>query len=162
MKRLKHELPPIFSRQSRILILGSFPSVKSREISFYYGHKMNRFWKVLSILLNEKLPENNSERKALVLNHKIALWDVVQSCEINGSSDSSIRNVKANEISRITSFANIALIVCNGSKAYDLFNKFINDAGPKVIKLPSTSPANAAWSLDKLVEAYRVILEYVD
>lgn len=161
MRRLFHEFPPIYSSSSKVLILGSFPSVKSREISFYYGHKMNRFWKVLAELFKEKLPQNNSERRQMVIDHHLALWDVIESCEIVGSADSTIRNVKVNNIEQLIAEIPVRLIVCNGNTAYQLFQRYIKDVDVKILKLPSTSPANASWHLSDLVEKYKIILSYI-
>ena len=160
MQRFYHEFPPIYSSHSKVLILGSFPSVKSREISFYYGHKMNRFWKVLSNIYQEEEPLTNQERTQFILEHNLALWDVIESCEIQGSSDSSIKNVKVNDIPNLIKNSNIKLIICNGTKSYNLFLKYIEGIDIKVIKFPSTSPANAACGLDRLIEEYKVILNY--
>jgi len=161
MKRVLHELPKIYSKESKVLILGSFPSVKSREISFYYGHKMNRFWKVLSFLFNEDIPVQNDSRTEFILRHKLALWDVIESCEITGSSDSSIKNVRVNDIKSISKNSDLQLIICNGNKAYDLYKKHVKGIDIPVVKLPSTSPANAAWSFERLCEQYKVILDYL-
>lgn len=165
----EHTFGPVFDRHSRFLILGSFPSVKSREINFYYGHPQNRFWKMLAALLEpEALLETIGDKRAFLLRHRIALWDVIASCDILGSSDSSIRNVAPNDISRILSAASIEAILCNGGKSYDLFQKYCCSGRlkpgkspittpqqmPPVYKLPSTSPANAAWSLERLSAAW--------
>ena len=148
--RLLHTIPPVFNRNSKILILGSFPSVKSREAEFFYGHKQNRFWKVLANLLNESVPENTEEKKQLLLSNGIALWDVIKSCTITGSSDSSIKT------------ANISQIFTNGSTADKLYKKHIYPFTQiEAIKLPSTSPANAAFTLDKLLREWNVILKYL-
>lgn len=162
MNRLIHELNPIYSADSKVMILGSFPSVKSREVSFYYGNQRNRFWKVISSILERDVPESNRAKKEMILDCKIALWDVIQSCEINGSSDSSIKNAKVNNIERVLSETKVKLIVCNGKKAYDLFNKYVGINSVKVMSLPSTSPANASYSFEKLVENYRIILNYLN
>lgn len=159
MEALSHQFEPIFNEQSRILILGTFPSVKSRETNFYYGHPQNRFWKVLAALTADQLPLTIEEKKAFLLKHHIAIWDVIQSCEIQGSSDTSIRNVVANDITQITAHAPITHIYANGAKAYDLFMRYCsNPDSLPVTKLPSTSPANAASSLEKLIQAWSCIL----
>lgn len=159
MEAMSHQFEPIFDDTSRILILGTFPSVKSREIHFYYGHPQNRFWKVLAVLTNEPLSATIDEKKSLLLKHHIAIWDVIQSCEIQGSSDASIRNVIANDISLITSRAPITHIYANGAKAYELFMRYCeNPRQLPVSKLPSTSPANASCSLDRLIQEWRCIL----
>ena len=151
-----HTFEPIYNDKSRILILGSLPSVKSREESFYYGHPQNRFWKVLAGILGDDVPVTIEEKKAFLLKSGIAVWDVIASCDIIGSSDSSIRNVVANDMNVITSKASIEAIYTNGDKAYKLFLKYCkNQSQAPVYKLPSTSPANAAYSVDKLIEQWR-------
>lgn len=159
-QRVEHEFGPVYDRNSRVLILGSFPSVKSREQQFYYGHPQNRFWKVLASVCKEEIPVTISQKRAFLLQKRIALWDVIASCEIVGSSDSSIKNVKANEIDRILEETDIRLICCNGDKSYRLFQKYLSgQAGDiSVCRLPSTSPANAACSLLQLCEAWEQIL----
>lgn len=150
-----HTFGPVYDEASRVLILGSFPSVKSRENQFYYGHPQNRFWKMLAEIAGEEVPGTIEEKKIFLLNRRIAVWDVIESCEIEGSSDSSIRNVVANDMDIILQQAPIEKILCNGGKAYELFLKYCAAPGyPPVKKMPSTSPANAAWRLDKLVEAW--------
>lgn len=159
---LFHTIPPVFDENSKILILGSFPSVKSREAEFFYGHKQNRFWKVLATLLNEKIPETIAEKKQLLLTHNIALWDVIKSCTITGSSDSSIKNVVPNDLELILRTAKISQIFTNGSTADRLYKKHIFPVTKlTAIKLPSTSPANAAFTLDKLLQEWNVILRYL-
>lgn len=153
--KLNHPLMPIYNEHSKILILGSFPSVKSRECGFYYGHPQNRFWKVLAALFNEPMPEAIEAKKEFLLHHKIALWDVVKSCEITGSDDNTISDVTANDLSVLLSDTQIKVIYCNGSTAYSLYNKYIYPVTRlKAIKLPSTSPANAGYSLTELISAY--------
>lgn len=147
-----HPIKPIYNKDSKILILGSFPSVKSREQEFFYGHPQNRFWRVLSAVFDESVPVTNEEKTAFLLNHNIALWDVIHSCDIVGSSDSSIKNVVPNDISRIIEESNIVQIFTNGKKSDQLYQKHILHISEfESICLPSTSPANATWSLDKLV-----------
>ena len=159
MESLSHQFKPVFNEQSRILILGTFPSVKSRETNFYYGHPQNRFWKVLAALLKKTVPMTIEEKKAFLLKNHIAIWDVIQSCEIQGSSDLSIRNVVPNDITCITDTAPILHIYANGTKAYDLFNRYCqNPAGLPVTKLPSTGPANASYSLERLAAEWQCIL----
>ena len=160
--RLQHEFQPIFDSRSRVLILGSFPSVTSREQNFYYGHPQNRFWRLLATICNEDTPFTTEQKKALCLTHGIALWDVIQSCEIEGSSDSSIKNVKVNDLSVILDNCGINQIFVNGSTAYKLFAKYQQkEIGRTAIKLPSTSPANAAWSFERLYSEWQVIEEYI-
>lgn len=150
-----HTFEPVCSRESKVLILGSFPSVKSRENQFYYGHPQNRFWKVTAGIFGEVIPESIAEKKAFLLQNHIAVWDVIASCDIIGSSDSSIRNVVPNDMDTILKQADIKAIFANGDKAYQLFLKYCQKGGqPKVSKLPSTSPANAAWRVDKLIEVW--------
>lgn len=154
-----HNIEPVYDENSRILILGSFPSVKSREQQFFYGHKRNRFWKVIADITNEGEPQSIVEKKALLLRKHIALWDVIESCDIEGSSDSTIKDVKPNDLRRILDAADIRKIYCNGAKAYELYKKYIEKKiNIKAIKLPSTSTANAAWSLERLEEEWKKIL----
>ncbi len=158
-EHVAHTFGPVYDARSRILILGSMPSVKSREQQFYYGHPQNRFWKVLSAVLDEEVPGTVEEKKAFLLRNKVALWDVVASCDIIGSSDSSIRNVKANDMDVIINKADIQTIFVNGGKAYELFvrycGQYVEKDKPGLMKLPSTSPANAAWSYDRLRDAWK-------
>lgn len=152
---------PVFDRESRILILGTMPSPKSLEEGFYYGHPRNRFWHVLSHLLKEPLPCTNEERTALLLRHHIALWDVLQSCAITGAADASIHDEKPNDFSGLLRKTKVKAIFTTGGKAYALYRKHCRYPLP-VIPLPSTSPANAGMSLEKLTEAYRCILPYLE
>lgn len=155
-----HEFPPVWNKQSRILILGSFPSVKSREQGFFYGHPRNRFWKVLSSVFACEEPMTIEEKKKMLLTHGIALWDVIASCEIKGSSDSSIRNVVTNDFSEILQKSQVRAIFTNGQTAGKLYQKYVEKkTGLMATTLPSTSPANAAWTLERLVESYREALE---
>ena len=148
-----HPIPPLFDERAEILILGSFPSVKSREQGFFYGHPQNRFWRVISRICGEETPQCIEEKTRLILDHHFALWDVIHSCEITGSADSSIKNVQPNDLSLILKKANIRQIFLNGKKAEALYNKYIRDSVsiPSAV-LPSTSPANASWSEDRLFE----------
>ena len=157
-----HPFPPLYDEHSSILILGSFPSVKSREAMFFYGHPQNRFWKVVSGLLAEPLPVTVPEKRAMLLKHHIAVWDVIHSCEITGSSDASIRNAVPNDLSVILDAAPIRQIFTNGGTSHQLYEKYIAPlTGIKDIRLPSTSPANAAWSVERLSASWAVILEYL-
>lgn len=159
---MEHTINPVYDENSRILILGSFPSVKSREQKFFYGHKQNRFWKVVSGILGCKVPQTIEEKKEMLLKHHIAVWDVIQSCEIEGSSDVSIRDVIPNDLSEILRTADIQAIYTNGGKAYEMYQKYIYPVnGIKAHKLPSTSPANAGYSLERLKEAWKQIGEYI-
>mgnify|MGYP002857620694 FL=1 len=154
-KKVKHPFPPLYDENSQILILGSFPSVKSREVKFFYGHPQNRFWKVVADVFDEKIPETIEDKKSLILKNHLALWDVISECEITGSSDASIKNAKANDISNILKDSSIKKIIVNGKTAERLYIKYIEPiTGIKAVVMPSTSPANAAWSLDRLIEAW--------
>lgn len=155
---MHHTFGPVYDSESRILILGSMPSVKSREVNFYYGHPQNRFWRVVSSVLGCDAPMNIEEKKAMLLSSGIALWDVIESCDIIGSSDSSIRNVVPNDINLILKNSSVMKIYANGTKAEELYNRYcFKETGLKIEKLPSTSSANAAWKMDKLVGAWSVI-----
>ena len=150
-EHILHPIPPFFDKESKILILGSFPSVKSREQMFFYGHPQNRFWKVIASVFSDKEPETVLEKKAFLRAHHVALWDVIGSCDIEGSSDSSIENVIVNDISQILKSADIRGIFVNGKTAEKYYKKYIEqEIGIKAVCLPSTSQANAAWSVDKL------------
>jgi len=152
-----HGFGPVYDAASTILILGSFPSVKSREQKFYYGHPQNRFWKVLAAILKEPVPETIPEKKKMVLQHHIALWDVLESCEIEGSSDASIRKEIPTDIRKILTACPIKRIITNGNTAKKNYDRFLfPDTGMEAVCLPSTSPANAAWTLDKLTEKWSV------
>ena len=158
MSVLQHPFGPLYCEKSRVLILGSFPSVKSREQNFFYGHPQNRFWKVIASIFESEVPQDIEAKKVLILENGLALWDSIASCEITGSSDASIRNVKTNDISIILDSCRIERIYCNGRKSYDLYRKFIEpETGREAECLPSTSPANAAWTLDKLIAAWQAI-----
>lgn len=157
--RVMHTFEPIYNRDSRILILGSFPSVKSREALFYYGHPRNRFWQVLAKLTNRVVPVSIEEKKALLLEEHIAVWDVIASCSITGSADSSIRDVTANDIRSLLEKTGIQAVFANGGKAWELYQKYcFPDTGLESVKLPSTSPANASLDLDALVEKWKNII----
>lgn len=154
-----HTFEPVYDEESRILILGSFPSVKSRENHFYYGHPQNRFWKVLAGVIRENVPQTVEEKRDFLLRNRIAVWDVIASCDIVGSSDSSIKNVVGNDMDMILKHAPIQKICANGEKAYQLFQKYCKKEGqPELVKLPSTSPANAAWNLERLMEAWGEVI----
>lgn len=158
METVTHPIPPLFDASSRILILGSFPSVKSREGLFFYHHPQNRFWKVLAGVLEEPVPGSIEEKKIFLLKHRIALWDVIASCTIEGSSDSTIKNVVPNDLSGILSAADISRIFCNGGASFQYYKKYQEPrTGRAAVLLPSTSPANAAWSLDRLIREWAAI-----
>lgn len=155
-----HPIAPLFDENCEKLILGSFPSVKSREAMFFYGHPQNRFWKLLALLYGEETPTTIKEKKHLALSHHIAMWDSIHSCEIIGSSDSSVRNVVPNDLSLILDNSRVRRIFCNGALSYKMYMKYIfPTTGIQAEKLASTSPANAAYSLEKLKEAWKVITE---
>ena len=159
-QKLVHPIPPTWDETSRILILGSFPSVKSREMAYFYGHPQNRYWRVLSALFEEPFPETKEERHAFLLRHHIAAWDVIASCTITGSADSSIRDVVVNDLQPILNGSPIRQIYVNGKKADALYRKYLLPRlGREAVCLPSTSPANAAWNLEKLIGAWRQILD---
>lgn len=160
LEKIAHPIEPLYSKDSIILILGSFPSQKSREQMFFYGHPQNRFWRVLSAVFECDTPETVDQKREFILSHKIALWDVIASCEIEGSADSSIKNVVPNDFTEILNTADINQIFVNGKTAHKFYNKYIKDTlGREAVCLPSTSPANAAWSVEKLVSAWKIILE---
>lgn len=156
---VRHEIPPVYDCDSRILILGSFPSVRSREAGFFYGHPQNRFWKVLAAVCGGEeplVPETIEEKRDFLLSRGIAVWDVIASCEIRGSSDQSIRNAVPNDLSPILEAADIRQIFCNGGTSYKLYERYLREkTGRDAVKLPSTSPANAACSLERLTELWR-------
>lgn len=157
---MKHPFDPVFDKNSEILILGTFPSEKSREYGFFYGHPQNRFWKIIVLLTkSNKIPQTIYEKKQILLKNRIAIWDTIKNCDIKGSSDISITNIIPNDLSKILEYANIKQIYANGSKAYQIYMKFCyQNTGKNILKLPSTSPANASYSLQKLYNAWKVIL----
>lgn len=156
-----HTFEPIFDKNSEILVLGSFPSVKSRENNFYYAHPQNRFWRVVASVYSCPVPKTVEEKKNMLLSNKIAVWDVIKSCEITGSADSTIKSVIPNDLSEILSVADIKKIYANGKTAQSLYNKYIKKSTDfDIISLPSTSPANAAYSLEKLIKEWKIINEY--
>lgn len=157
-QKISHIFGPVFDEYSRVLILGTFPSVKSRENGFYYGHPQNRFWKVLAALTDQETPGTIEEKKAFLLKNKIAVWDVIAECEIIGSSDNSIKNVVPNDLRRVLDQAPIQQIFANGGKAYELYQKYSYPVlGREIIKLPSTSPANAAFQMERLKKEWACI-----
>lgn len=157
---ITHPIPPLYDGNSKILILGSFPSVKSREAQFFYGHPQNRFWRVVSTIFNEECPLTTEEKRAFLLRNNIAAWDVIGSCDIVGSADSTIRNVTPNDLSIILDNAPIRQIFVNGATAYKYFTKYNKNLS--AIKLPSTSPANAAFSLERLIGEWKIIKDFTD
>ena len=156
-----HPFKPVIFKESRVLILGSFPSVKSREVDFYYGNKNNRFFKILEVIFDEKIGESREAKIDFLKRHKIALFDVVKSCEIVGSSDSSLIVKEVNDIGKLIENTDIEKILLNGKKAFEIFQKYIKIAKVKYFYIPSSSPANASFSLDRLVFEYRKQLEYL-
>ena len=159
MEMISHPFPPVFDENSRILILGSFPSVKSREAMFFYGHPQNRFWRVLGSVLGKDVPTDIPGRKQFLLDNNIALWDVIASCDITGSSDSSVKNVVPNDLRVILDAAPIEVIFVNGKTAEKYYNQYIKDSiGCEAVCLPSTSPANAAWGIERLTEAWQKVV----
>lgn len=157
-EHVMHTFTPVYDEHSEVLILGTFPSVKSRENHFYYGHPRNRFWKVTAAVCGCEVPQTIEEKKHFLLENNIAIWDVIASCDIAGSSDSSITNVIVNDIERLLTETPIRAVFLNGAKAYELFMKYCSCKDKaEICKLPSTSPANAAWSLERLVEEWKKI-----
>jgi len=158
--KVEHTFLPVYNKESEILILGTFPSVKSRENQFYYGHPQNRFWKVIAKLTESSLPGTTEEKKEMLLNHHIAVWDVIKSCSIIGSSDSSIKDVVVNDISAVLRESKIKKIYANGGKAYELYMKYAFEQTKREIeKLPSTSPANATYQMERLCQEWKRIME---
>lgn len=148
---ITHPFEPIFAKTSRILILGSFPSAKSRQQNFYYGHPQNRFWKIIAKIFNEKMPELIKEKTDLIINNNLAIWDVIKSCDIKGSADNSIKNAEIFDMNELIRKTNIRKVIFNGKKAaeeYFKYNEIIE--GIEYVTLPSTSPANAVYTFDKL------------
>ena len=157
-----HPIDPVFDKDSKVLILGSFPSVRSREAGFFYGHPQNRFWKVTARVFGDEVPQTTEEKKVFLLRNHIALWDVIGSCDIDGSSDASIRNVTVNDISLILKTADIRAVFLTGKKAYSLYQKYMYPVIKREgICLPSTSPANAMWSVEKLTSEWDRIRDFV-
>ncbi|MBE6662228.1 MAG: DNA-deoxyinosine glycosylase [Ruminococcaceae bacterium] len=157
-QRKEHGIPPVYDENSKILILGSFPSVASRAEGFFYGHPRNRFWRVLAAVFDERVPTTVGEKKSLLLRNKVALFDVLAACEIEGSSDSSIMGAIPNDLTPILVGSQIARIFVNGKTAERLYDKYLKEkTGLSATVLPSTSPANAAWSEERLVAAWQEI-----
>lgn len=155
---IQHPISPVYDERSKVLILGSFPSVKSRDVQFFYGHPQNRFWKVLAAVFERQIPQSIEEKKQLLLDCRVALWDVIAACDIAGSADSTIKNVVPNEVQRILDAADIQTIFVNGKTAEKYYNQFLRERlGRGAVCLPSTSPANAAWNLERLIEQWKQI-----
>lgn len=163
MQHLVHTIPPTYDERSRVLVLGSFPSPKSREGQYNYGHPQNRFWRVLAALAGEETPATNEQKRGFCLRHGIALWDVVAECDIEGASDASIRNARPNRLSLITRSAPIEAVFCTGAKAHELYRRLgcEQECGLAATRLPSTSPANAACGMERLLAAYAAIFEHL-
>lgn len=162
LQHVEHGFGPVYDKESRILILGSFPSVKSREQAFYYGHPQNRFWKVLAALENTEVPQTVEDKKVWLHAHHIAVYDVIEACDIEGSSDSSIRNVVPADIGTILTESKVKHIFTNGKLAGKLYRRYqAKTCDLPMTELPSTSPANAAYTLDKLVAAWKTIVEFL-
>lgn len=160
-QHITHGFEPIFDERSRVLVLGSFPSVLSRENRFYYGNPRNRFWRVVAEALGEAepAPGDVEAKRGLLLRHGVALWDVIESCDVRGSSDASIRNVVPADVARITRVAPIGAVLCNGGTAGRLYRRWLEPVtGLPAEVLPSTSPANAAWSAERLAGRWRAAL----
>lgn len=161
-EHITHPIPPLYNENSRVLILGSFPSRASRSAAFFYGHPRNRFWQIIARVTGDPTPQSTDEKRALALRHGIALWDTIASCDIRGSSDASISNVVVNDISAILNTAPIKAVFTNGTASSKLYEKYIlPETGVRSTALPSTSPANAAMSADALYLRWRVIAEYL-
>lgn len=151
-----HNIPPLYDKNARVLILGSFPSVKSRQAAFFYAHPQNRFWPTIAAIFGEETPGTVEEKRSLALRHGVAMWDTIGSCEIVGSSDASITNVVPNDLRVILDAADIRAIFCNGGASYESYNQYCRAmTGREAVKLPSTSPANARWTKEMLLHAWR-------
>ncbi|MBQ8171628.1 MAG: DNA-deoxyinosine glycosylase [Oscillospiraceae bacterium] len=161
-ERVSHEFPPVFDENSKVLILGSIPSPKSREQGFYYMHPQNRFWKMLCNVLGEDIPADTDGRRKLCLSHGIALWDVLESCDISGASDSSIKNAVPNDLDRIFRTADIRAVFTTGKTAHKLYQRFFEGNGHEAVCLPSTSPANRTITEEAMLTEYRRIGEYLN
>lgn len=159
LQTVVHTIPPLYDSHSRVLLLGSIPSPKSREIGFFYGHPQNRFWRVLAAVLGEEVPQTIEDKRTMCLKRHVALWDTIARCDIAGASDTSIRNAVPNDIGKLVRESEITRIFATGGKSAELYRKLIEPTlHIPITQLPSTSPANAAWSLERLIKAYRVIL----
>lgn len=160
---VEHIFPPAFDRDSRVLILGTIPSPKSREVGYYYSHPQNKFWRVMAELLEEALPQTNEEKRALLQRHHIALWDVLKSCRIKGADDGSIREAEPNDMNEVLLHSKVQAIFTTGTKAAQLYKKYcLPKTQREAIALPSTSPANCRfYTYEEIKEAYRVILDHL-
>ena len=160
---LQHTIEPVFDERSRVLILGTFPSPKSREVGFFYGHPQNRMWRVLAAVMGEeRVPQTVAERTAFLLRNRIAMWDTIARCTIEGASDASIRDAVPNDLARILNAAPIGAVFTTGVKAHELYVRYqLRQTGIPDVRLPSTSAANATWTLARLIEAYQAVAEAV-
>ena len=157
-----HNFPPLFAPDSRALILGSIPSPKSREQAFFYGHPQNRFWPVLAAVFGEPAPQTVADKRSLALRHRIAMWDTLAACDIRGASDTSIRNPVPNDLPWLIAQTQVRAVFCTGTTSYKYYKKLCQpQTGIEAVCLPSTSPANAAWSKERLIQAYSVIAQAV-
>lgn len=157
---IQHPIQPLYDKHSKILILGSFPSVKSREQDFFYGHPQNRFWRVLARVFQTEVPNTVEEKKAFLLENNVAVWDVIASCNIKGSMDNTICNVVPNDLMPILNGSAVEKIFVNGKTAKKLYDQYIlPKTKMEAFLLPSTSPANAAWNLERLAEAWNIIVK---
>ena len=157
-----HNFPPLFAPDSRALILGSIPSPKSREQAFFYGHPQNRFWPVLAAVFGEPAPQTIKDKRSLALRHRIAMWDTLAACDIRGASDTSIRNPVANDLPWLIAQTRVRAVFCTGATSYKYYKKLCQpQTGIEAVCLPSTSPANAAWSKERFIQAYSVIAQAV-
>ena len=157
-----HNFPPLFAPDSRALILGSIPSPKSREQAFFYGHPQNRFWPVLAAVFGEPAPQTIEDKRSLALRHRIAMWDTLAACDIRGASDTSIRNPVANDLPWLIAQTQVRAVFCTGATSYKYYKKLCQpQTGIEAVCLPSTSPANVAWSKERLIQAYSVIAQAV-
>ena len=157
-----HNFPPLFAPDSRALILGSIPSPKSREQAFFYGHPQNRFWPVLAAVFGGPGPQTIEDKRSLALRHRIAMWDTLAACDIRGASDTSIRNPVANDLPWLIAQTRVRAVFCTGATSYKYYKKLCQpQTGIEAVCLPSTSPANAAWSKERLIQAYSVIAQAV-
>ena len=154
-----HPLKPLYRADSKLLILGSFPSVKTREYGFFYGHPFNRFWPLMAALFQEEISTKIEDRRAFLLRHKIAVYDSIYQCDIVGSSDASIQNVVPTNLRPIFETAEIRQVFCNGQTSYYYYQKYhAESCGIQGVKLPSTSPANARYRLDDLVKEWQSVV----
>lgn len=163
-ERIVHPLKPVYDENSRVLVLGTMPSPKSREYGFYYSHPQNRFWPILAELFGENLPKTNEDKTSLLLRHRIALWDVLQSCRIDGADDASIHDPEPNDIAGLLAVTKIRTVFTTGTKAAALYRRLcLKTTGVDAIALPSTSPANCRhYTYEKLLAAYRVLKDYTE